>query len=99
VKTLAYTVGNPRAYDPALEEGPVKKCPGGVAFETLEEARAVIDAEPAGHLPPEWFNGLLLPGAVYEIELPGPFHYHTNQLKDRRALTCPAPILRRVEGP
>lgn len=95
-KVIAYTLGNPEVYDQALVDRPVHKIPGGVAYKTLEEARAVLDAKPAGFLPPEWFKGRWIPGAVYELELPGPFHYHTRWTGERHALTCPARVIGRA---
>jgi hypothetical protein len=92
----AFTLGNPEVYDRAIEEAPISKAIGGCAYETRAEAQEVLDAEPAGFLPPEWFEGRQLPGAVYEMLLPGSFTGCTQDTAGYRALTVEAPILRKV---
>lgn len=70
--TIAYTLGNPDVYEPALDQTEVTKCIGGVAYRTYGEAQAVLDYW-NGALPHKWFRGCVLPGRVYVIELPGPW--------------------------
>jgi hypothetical protein len=61
----AYTVGNPEAYEPYLDEEPdPRKAKGGIVFLAREEAEEVVKG---GFLPSEWFDGLVLPGRVYGL--------------------------------
>lgn len=65
--TLAYTVGNPDAYEPELDKGEVLKGAGGVVFATREEAESVLED---GKLPRAWFpNRAPIPGTVYGLVL------------------------------
>lgn len=93
VEARAFTLGDPVAYERALENGPVEKAIGGVVYRTHKEAQQTIDAF-QGHLPPTWFEGQLLPGRVYGFELPGPICEMTERKRYGLGLRVPAKISR-----
>jgi len=65
MKPDAYTVGNPVAYEQYFDEDPnPRKAIGGIVYLTREEAEDVVKD---GILPPEWFDGKILPGKVYGL--------------------------------
>ena len=60
-----FTLGNPEAYEPALNEhGYLEKSVGGAYFETYQAASDSIER---GCLPQAWFPGQLLPARVYAL--------------------------------
>lgn len=89
----AYTLGNPETYEPALDRGPVYKSVGGVVYRSSEEAQEVLDAH-EGYLPPDWFDGLRIPGRVYLLELPGPVEDLTEERGHRLLLLTQVPVHR-----
>lgn len=89
----AFTLGNPKSYEPALAKGEVEKAPGGVVFTSQDRAQAVLDHF-GGHLPPRWFGGRMIPGRVYALDLPGPVCEVTERRDYGLALRVPAPCRR-----
>jgi hypothetical protein len=90
MEPTAYTVGNPEAYEPYIDEEhkPMKQI-GGVVFKAREEAEALVAD---GFLPTEWFDGKFLPGRVY-----GLICDYDNDVKHNGhyfALTKPARLVR-----
>ena len=66
----AWTVGNPKHYDPALRgDGPIAKATGGWVWRTLEEALDWLDAHHWGYVWDSTKNPIDL--HPYELSMPG----------------------------
>ena len=86
----AYTVGNPKAYEPYMDDEPSPmKAEGGVVFLTREKAEEAVKS---GFLPLEWFDGKQFPGKVYGLV--GDPQLDFEEAECGLALTRPAKLVR-----
>lgn len=98
IKANAFTLGNPDSYEALFKRtthaGPPMKAAQGVVYENRADAQAVLDADPAGFIPPKWVNGRQVPGKIYGVMLPKSFDVCAEKCSYGFRLIMAVPLVR-----